>query len=151
MSHLIRLFCVLFAITIAGPAAAENYASADEAVALVKKAVAAYKSDGKDKAFAAFDDQNGGYQVKDLYIFVQDMQGNMLAHGKNKGLVGKDLSKLKDADGKLFVAEMIKVAQSGAPGWVDYKWVNPASKKIQAKSSYIEPVDGLYIGAGIYK
>jgi cytochrome c len=135
----------------AGSAAAEEFASSDEAVAFVKKAVALYKAEGKDKAFAAFQDANGAFQVKDLYIFVQDVKGNMLAHGKNAGLVGKDLSGLKDADGKLFVQEMMKLAAGPGSGWVDYKWANPATKKIQAKSSYIEAADGMFFGAGIYK
>ncbi len=151
MVRLLRWVCLLVGLTAAGPVLAEDFATADEAVALVKQAVALYKTDGPDKAFAAFQDPKGAFQVKDLYVFVQDMKGNMLSHGKNPGLIGKDLSHLKDADGKEFVAEMMALAASGKSGWVDYKWANPATRKIQTKTSYVEPVDGLFIGAGIYK
>lgn len=151
MMRLFRWVCLLVGLTVAGPVLAEDRATADEALALVKQAVALYKSDGRDKAFAAFQDPKGAFQVKDLYVFVQDVKGNLLSHGKNPGLIGKDLSHLKDANGKEFVQEMMTLAAAGKSGWVDYQWVNPATKKIQAKSSYIEPVDGLFIGAGIYK
>lgn len=152
MKRIVQLVCLLFGLAGAVyPAAADELATADEAVVLVKKAVAFYQAEGKDKAFAAFQDPKGEFQVKDLYIFVQDVKGGMLAHGKNPGLVGKDLSGLKDADGKLFVQEMMKIAVGPGSGWVDYKWANPATKKIQDKSSYVESVDGLFFGAGIYK
>jgi cytochrome c len=147
----VRLICLIVAVTFAGSATAQEMGNADEATALVKKGIAFYKAQGKEKAFAAFADPNGGFQSKDLYVFVQDMKGLMLAHGKNAGLNGKDLSGLKDSDGKLFVAEMIKVVGEKGSGWVDYKWVNATSKKIEPKSSYVEKVDDMFFGAGIYK
>ena len=151
LNRALRLLCLVVAIAFAGPATAQEVGSADEASALVKKGIAFYKAQGKDKAFAAFADPNGGFQTKDLYIFVQDMKGLMLAHGKNAGLNGKDLSGLKDSDGKLFVAEMMKVVSEKGSGWVDYKWVNATTKKIEPKSSYVEKVDDMFFGAGIYK
>jgi cytochrome c len=151
MKTLVRLFCVLFGLAFAaGSASAQDYATAAEAEALVKKAVALYKAEGKDKAFAAFQDANGGFQVKDLYIFVQDLKGLTLVH-KNPGLIGKDASGMKDAEGKMFMAEMVKVANEKGSGWVDYMWVNPTTKKIQAKSTYLERSGDVFLGAGIYK
>ncbi len=143
------VFCA--AIFFAGATHAQQTASPDQAIALVKKAVAFYRAEGKAKAFAAFADPKGGFQTNDLYIFVQDLKGDMLLHGRNPGLNGKDLIGLKDADGKPFVAEMVKVATGKGSGWVDYRWVDPATRKIEPKSSYIERVDDMFFGAGIYK
>ena len=83
---------------------------------------------------------------------MNDLNGLTLAHGGNPKLVGKNLQDLKDADGKQFFLEFAEKARSGG-GWVDYKWTNPESKKIQAKSTYIVKVEGSdrYIGCGIYK
>ena len=133
-------------------AAAVNAAgSADDAKALVEKAVAYYKANGKDKAIAAFNDPKGEFVQGDLYIFMMDENCNTLAHGANAKLVGKNVAELKDADGKLFMKEMAEMAKKGG-GWVDYKWSNPATKKVQAKSSYILPLEsGLFVGCGIYK
>lgn len=148
---------ILAAITIGLSAIALNTAafaaeqgSADEATAMVKKAIAFLKANGKDKAFAEFSNQGGQFKDRDLYIFVQDMKGKMLAHGGNERLIGKDLIELKDADGKFFVKEMVDVAGKGK-GWVDYKWTNPTTKVIEAKSSYIEKYEDVFVGSGIYK
>lgn len=45
----------------------------------------------------------------------------------------------------------IDVANSKGKGWVDYKWPNPTTKAVEAKSTYIEKTDDLVIGCGIYK
>lgn len=149
--RLIKALFVFAALAFVQPALAEERGTVDEAQALVKKAVELYKSAGRDKALAAFIDPAGPYLPKDLYVFVLDMKGTMIQHGRNAGLNGKDLSTLKDSDGKLFVAEQVKVASEKGAGWVDYKWVNAATKKIESKTSYVERVGDVFIGCGAYK
>lgn len=124
---------------------------AADATAMVKRAVALIKEAGKDKAIAAFNDPNGSFRKGDLYIFVTDTKGRMLANGSNAKLIGKDLIDLKDSDGKPFVKEYIDVAVKKGSGWSDYKWVNPNTKAIEPKSTYVERVDDLVVGCGIYK
>jgi signal transduction histidine kinase len=64
----------------------------------------------------------------------------------------KDMSQLKDANGKKFVQEMRDVAQSKKPGWVDYVWVNPVTKALENKTTYVRQAEDKYtVGAGIYK
>jgi cytochrome c len=124
---------------------------AANATAMVKKAVAYIKENGKEKAFADFNNPTGNFTKGELYIFVSDMQGKMVAHGVNAKLIGKNLIDLKDADGKLFVKEYTDLAKTKGNGWVDYKWVNPSTKAIDNKSTYVEKIDDLVVGAGIYK
>ena len=137
---------------LSAPAWAADKGSADEAVAMVKKAAAMIKSDGKEKAFAAFaDPANKDFHDRDLYVFVYDLNGVNLAHGNNPKMVGKNLLELKDQEGKPLIREMVEVAKSKGKGWVDYKWPNPVTKSIEAKSSYVERVDDMLVGSGIYK
>jgi cytochrome c len=150
-NRLLPSLAIAFALSVSTTAFAQEHGTADEAVALVKKATAQFKAAGTEKACAAFADPAGGFQSKDLYVFVQDLKGTMICHGKNPGLNTKDLSNLKDPEGKAFVAEMMKVASEKGSGWVDYKWVNAMSKKIEPKSSYVERSGDIFIGAGIYK
>ncbi|MEC4722095.1 cache domain-containing protein [Noviherbaspirillum sp. CPCC 100848] len=124
---------------------------AADATAIVKKAVAYIKDNGKDKAFAEFNNPTGAFTKGELYVFVSDMQGKMLSHGANSKLIGKNLIELKDADGKLFVKDYTDLAKTKGSGWVDYKWVNPNSKAIDKKSTYVEKADDVIVGAGIYK
>jgi cytochrome c len=150
-ARFLRFVVAVFALLLTVPAFAEERGTTEEAQALVKKAVAHYKAVGREKALADFVAPNGEFMPKDLFIFVQDLKGTMIAHAKNPGFTGKDLSGLKDTDGKAFVAEMVKVATEKGAGWVDYKFVNPATKKIEPKTTYVERVGDVYIGCGAFK
>lgn len=149
------LKAVVFGLSImtvgAGAYAAEK-GSADEAIAMVKKAVTYMKDNGKDKAFAEFGNTaNTQFHDRDLYIFVYDLNGNNLAHGNNPKMVGKNLIDMKDHDGKYIIKGFVDTANAKGKGWVDYKWPNPVTKTVEQKSSYIEKVDNVIVGAGIYK
>lgn len=134
------------------PVLAADKGSADEAVAMVKKAVAMVKADGKDKTFAAIaDTSNPTFHDRDLYIYVYDLNGVALAHGNNPKMVGKPLIGLKDNEGKAMIKEMVDLANSKGKGWVEFKWPNPVTKTVEAKAGYVEKVDDMLIGSGIYK
>ncbi|MGZ3577758.1 MAG: cache domain-containing protein [Syntrophales bacterium] len=125
--------------------------TAKEAKGMLDKAVAYYKANGKDKAFAAFDDQKGQFVKEDLYIYVLDPNGVVVSHGANAALIGKNLIDLKDSDGKKFVKAIIDDAKAKGKGTMDYKWTNPTSKKVEAKSVYFEKVGDLVVVCGFYK
>jgi signal transduction histidine kinase len=145
------VFIALIAIT-PGLALAETNGTADEAKAMVDRAAAYLKQVGPEKAFAAFSDPaNKDYHDRDLYVFVRSMDGNTVAHGVNKGMVGHTSLETKDADGKLYNKEIIETASAKGSGWVDYRWPNPVTKKIEPKSSFVEKVGDYVIGAGFYK
>ena len=131
--------------------AADDRGTAAEATALVQRAAEYLKANGPAKSYAAFNDTAGQFKDRDLYVFVMDMNGKMLSHGANAKLIGKDLTALKDSDDKLFIKTMLDVAKSKGKGWVDYKWPHPVTKAIEPKSSYVEKVDDLIVGCGIYK
>lgn len=138
-------------LALNAPALAVEKGTADEAVAMVKKSVEFLKKNGKDKAFAEFNNPSGQFVKGDLYVMVYDMQGNNKAHGANAKLVGKNLLEIKDANGVYIVKSFIDVAQTKGQGWVDYKWPNYVTKSVDSKSTYVEKVDDILIGVGIYK
>lgn len=153
MKKLFKAAVLGMSLTLFGGAvSAADKGSADEAVAMVKKAAAYMKENGKEKAFAEYGNPaNTQFHDRDLYIFVYDMNGNNVAHGNNPKMVGKNLLEMKDHDGKYIIKGFIDTANSKGKGWVDYKWPNPVTKAVEQKSSYIEKVDNLIVGAGIYK
>lgn len=139
------LFCASLAL-------AGEKGTADQAISMVKKAVALVKSEGREKAFAAIaDPANETFHQHDLYIYVYDLNGFSLSHGNNPKMIGKQLIGLKDNDGKAMIREMITLAKTKGKGWVDYKWPNPMTKEVEAKSGYVERIDDMFIGSGIYK
>jgi cytochrome c len=145
--------CAMLAFTLSQGAQAEERGSAAEASALVKKAVAYVKANGKEKAFAEFNNPKGQFVDRNLYIFVYDLKGTSLAigNGNSAKMVGKDLSDMRDADGTYIIKGLIAVANTKGSGWFDYKWPNPVTKAIEAKSSYVEKLDDIMIGCGTYK
>lgn len=146
-----RVVSALFILVCFACAAfAQQSGTKDEAVALVKKAAAHYKSVGKDKSFADFNDPKGGYTDRDLYIVVYGMDGNCLAHGANLKQIGKNLLELRDPDGKFFVKERVEIGKSKESFWQDYKFINPVSKQVENKSMYMEKIDNMLFGCGAY-
>ena len=130
---------------------AADKGSADEATALVKKAISFIKANGNEKAFAEFNNAKGQFVDRDLYIAVFDMNGVNVAHGANPKLIGKNLLDLKDVDGKQFIKEWYDVAAKKGSGWVDYKWTNPTTKAIEQKSTYVEKFGDHLVACGIYR
>ena len=146
----VSAFALALSMTlIAGQASASQK---DDAVAMVKKAAEQVTAAGKEKALATINDPKGPYVKGTLYVFAYTLTGTIIAHPMNSKLVGKDMTEVKDADGKLFTKDFIATANSASgKGWVDYRWTNPESKKIEAKSTYIEKVGDMFLGCGIYK
>jgi methyl-accepting chemotaxis protein len=118
---------------------------------MVEQAAAFINNNGKEKAFSEFTNQKGQFSKGDLYIFIIDFKGMTLAHGGNPTNVGKNMSAARDSDGKYFIKDMIESAKTNGSGWSNYKWANPATGKIENKSTYYMKYDDVVIGCGVYK
>jgi signal transduction histidine kinase len=133
-------------------AAAAQFGTKDEAVAMVKRVQEKFAKDGAAATFAAVNDHSvPAFHDRDLYPFIYDLKGLCVAHGARPALVGKNLISLKDQDGKYLIQEMIDIANGPRRGWVDYKWPNPLTNKIEDKSSYIEKLGDYFVGVGVYR
>lgn len=139
-------------MSFALPAGATEYGSKAEAVAMVGRVQAMFKKDGVAATFKAVDDTSvKSFHDRDLYPFIYDMKGVCVAHGARPALVGKNLFDLKDQDGKYLIREMVDLANGKGSGWIDYKWPNPITNKIEDKSSYVEKMGDYFVGVGVYK
>uniref|UniRef100_UPI0026213ED1 cache domain-containing protein n=1 Tax=Geobacter sp. TaxID=46610 RepID=UPI0026213ED1 len=107
----IRLFAVvaLVMLAVASPALAGSFGTADEARAMLERAVAAVKAN-KAEALAKFTKGEDGFKDRDLYPFCGGPDGNFTAHPT---LVGKSLKGLKDKAGKALGEEMYAIAKEG--------------------------------------
>jgi signal transduction histidine kinase len=123
----------------------------DEAVAMVKKAVAAIKAEGTDKAYAEISDPSGKFVDRDLYVVVYGFDGMVLAHGANKDRIGTNRIDDKDPDGKPFVKERVDMAKQNPSFWQSYKFMNPVTKQVEPKQMYCERLDETAVCGGIYQ
>jgi hypothetical protein len=127
--------------------------SPKEAKAMVKRAIKQYQLEGKEKAFAAFNNIKGPYVDRDLFLGVYDMNGVVVAHGYNALFkwVGSPGIGLKDARGKLFIKAAIDMMRDKKTGWDSYAYMHPVTKKIEDKVVYVERVGNLIFCVGASK
>lgn len=140
------ILCVIVSFTYA-----QDRGTAEEAKAMLDKAITFYKANGPGKAFAAFNDPMGPFVNKDLYVFAVDLNGKVLAHGANAELIGKDMAEIRDENKKNFIAEMLTVVKAKSEGTVTYRWANPQFNLVEEKCSYIEKVNKVILGCGYYR
>lgn len=126
---------------------AGDFGTADEAKAMLEKAVAAVKAN-KAEALAQFTKGEGGFKDRDLYPFCGGPDGNFSAHPK---LVGQSLKDLKDKAGKAFGEEIYATAKEGAIGEVAYMWPRPGETDPVQKMSFVTKVDDQVCAVGYYK
>jgi hypothetical protein len=88
-----------------------QFGNADEAKAMLAKAVAAVKAD-KAKALDMFNKGEGGFLDRDLYPFCFNVSDGKHLATQAKQLVGQDIRILKDPTGKAFGLELYAAAQN---------------------------------------
>ena len=150
MGRITRLMLGL-SVVISVPLMAALTQTQADAEALVKQAVAFGKANGTYKLIKEVNSPETQFKKGSLYIFILDMEGVMLGHAANPKLVGSDMGERKDADNVRYIQEFIKMAETKGSGWVDYKFVNPETNKVEDKTSFIEKVNTVIIGCGVYK
>jgi hypothetical protein len=141
------------ALVLALPLAAQ-VSDRPKAEAMVKEGFAYMKANGKNAFLGEVFRGSGRFHAKPgnpIYLFVYDLTGTVLAHGADAALIGVNRINVKDPDGKQYAKEFIAVGQKKGGGWVDYKRMNPDTKKIEEKTSFVLAQDGIVVGCGIYK
>ena len=121
--------------------------------AMVNKAAALVETQGKE-AFSEFRKRDGEWWFGNTYLFVYDKDMNVLLNPAFPKREGTNVHGDKDANGKLFHDEFMKVIQTKGSGWVDYMFPKPGQTQPSQKWSYVKGVKidgGLgLIGAGFY-
>lgn len=149
MKKLLVSLAVIFAVASFGVAFAVS--NANEAKEMVEKAAAYYQANGKEKALKEFNNPKGQFVKGELYVFVYDMGGTIIAHPVNQKLVGVNSLETPDVDGKMWRKEGMDLVKKSGAGWVDYKYKNPQSGKIEQKTSYLKKTGDIVLGCGAYK
>ncbi len=132
-------------------AASAQVATADDAVAMVRKGVASIKVKGKAKTLAEINNTQGSFRARDLYLTVYSKDGVALAHGANNRMVGTQLSDIRDGDGYSYLRERMEIARTRPVFWQDIKYVNPLTRAVEAKAVYCEQAADMVVCGAIYK
>jgi methyl-accepting chemotaxis protein len=125
--------------------------SADEATALITRALPLLKTQGLAGAAETLRSREQGFVDRDLYIFVIDRQGQYRLHGAKPAMEGKRVHDVPGIDGDRFLRDAWAAADAGS-GWIEYDIVNPDNGSVQPKTSFIQAVDDkLFVGCGVYR
>jgi methyl-accepting chemotaxis protein len=124
--------------------------SAEEAVALVARAMAHRHRGSKDAFLRDLTNPAKGFHDRDMYVFALDRKGSYLAFGGNPAKVGTRVQDIAGIDGGALLKAIIDQA-SIEPGWVEYDITHPSTGKVQAKMSFVQQVDDVFVGCGVYK
>jgi signal transduction histidine kinase len=148
MKRLVMLVTlVTLLLSIALPVLAGSFGTAEEAKAMLEKAVIAIKAN-KAQALDQFTKGEGGFKDRDLYPFCGGPDGNFTAHPT---LVGKSLKGLKDKAGKPLGEEIYATAKEGSISEVMYMWARPGSTEPVQKISFVTKVGDQVCAVGYYK
>jgi signal transduction histidine kinase len=143
----VAVYVALLVVAAASTQAAQ-YGTAEEARAMLDKAVAAVKAD-KAKALDMFNKGEGGFKDRDLYVFCANASdGIVTAHPTMKG---EQLKDIKGKKGFPLGQEMMQKATEGKVSEMTYWWPRPGSDKPLEKTSFYTKVGDQICGVGYYK
>ena len=143
-------------LAVSATAFAQQHGTADEAKAMLMKAVAAVKAD-KAKALDMFNKGEGGFLDRDLYVFcdnLSDAKVVAIGNPNAKQLLGTDARTTKDSTGKVFGVELFAAMQKpeGQITEVSYMFPRPGPDKTPVqKVSLVTRAGDLGCGVGYYK
>jgi methyl-accepting chemotaxis protein len=122
----------------------------DQAVALVRRAIAHLNAFGLERARRDFESPDGGFMHDEFYVFGNNTAGVQLFNARSRERTGQSAIDKKDARGRDFVRAFIEIAKAQGKGWHDYHHVNPVTGHVELKSAYVELVGDVVVGCGIY-
>jgi cytochrome c len=126
-------------------------AKAGRASELLDAAVAYLKRNGPEKAFEAFNVQQGTFVYGPYYVYVVDETGFLYANGgKQMSLAGHNVLDLRDAAGKPMIRDLITAAAQSPTGAIEYRWLNPEENHIDVKIGLYSKVDKYIVSVGYY-
>lgn len=134
------------------PAAAADKLTQDQVKALTLEAAALIADKGLDGAKPSFY-TDGKFKHGEIYVNVINSAGTWLIYPPRPAGEGQSVINVKDADGKFLVKDIVELAQKSGEGWIEYRWLNPTSNKIEPKLTYVKKIAGqdLITYIGIYK
>ena len=125
--------------------------TADEARQMVFDAIEHAGRVGLKQATADFQDPQGRFINRDLYVFVIDRAGDYVVHGAAPEKDGTSLKSIAGLDSHKLMSDAFVVCKEAQGGWITYAITNPLTGVVQAKISYVKPLDNdRVVGCGCY-
>ena len=121
-----------------------------DAVELVERAILLMDRLGAFVAFRRMMEPAGGFVRGDLYVFVLNEHGTIVANGNAPESVGTSALPARDQHGVYFVREILQRAYVQGDGWIGYHWFSPCSGRLTPKQVYFRRAGRFVVCAGFY-
>ena len=141
-------FCL--ALFWAFTAGASERGTQEEAMKLALSTAQHLEEAGPERAFSDFEDPDGDFFDRDLYVFVQDYNCTFFAHGLNPALKGKNIWDLKNPNGRYACRDIVEITRKDGRGWTDYIFQDPLSGKLAWKRTFSIGVGDYIVMVGAY-
>ena len=145
--HRLLLPMLLALLLAPAPAAAGDC----DAKTLLDKGIVHILKVGPEQAARDFMDPHKPFIKGSYYLLYYRYDGTCLALGAKPEMAGKNRWDVHDPDGVYQIREMVKRAKTGG-GYVEYRYANPATGKVQNKRTWVRPVPDMdaFVGCGVY-
>jgi cytochrome c len=117
---------------------------------MLQKAVAHYKTVGRQQALADFTAKKAPFGDRDLYVVCLGPDHTIVANGGFPQYVGASADIVKDADGKSVGQQGWDVARAKGEGAVHYRWINPVTHAVEPKVTFFAKAGTDVCGVGAY-
>jgi hypothetical protein len=149
-----RVFAVFACVAVlsfctATLATAAEYGTAEEAKAMLERAVAAVKDD-KAKALDMFNKGEGGFKDRDLYVWCANASDGIVTAQPYMNR-GKQLRDIKGKHGTPFGQTIMQEATEGTIKETTYWWPRPDSDEPREKHTFYTKVGDQVCGVGYYQ
>jgi signal transduction histidine kinase len=122
----------------------------EEVKAFVRNGIDYFKKHEPLAAYKELSNPKGPFRRGNMYMFVYNYKGVLLASSGFPKDVGKNFYETRDEFGSPFVQLFIQIAQDGG-GSVSCYWPEPNSGKVKLKVNYVMPLGkDTLIGSGFY-
>ena len=147
----VPLFATLSLILTANLASAEQFGTADEALAMLDRAIAALKSDEATALRAFSDTNNKQFHDRDLYVSCFNASNGQFTAFPSPGMIGIDVRTFKLGDDPIGqrAFDAIQGTPEGTTATMDYNF--PKSGKPALKQSLETRIGNQGCGVAYYK
>ena len=142
-------YAVILVLSTTASVWAADFGTAAEAKAMLERAVAAVKED-KAKALDMFNNGEGGFKDRDLYVWCANASDGIVTAQPYKNR-GKQLRDLKGKQGAPFGETIMQNATEGTIKETTYWWPRPGADEPFEKETFYTKVGDQICGVGYYK
>ena len=137
--------------TMSSLTSAAEHSTPREARAMFDQAVKYLQANGPEKSWAAFNNRQGAFVKKDLYVYVIDRKGTYIANGAAPdSLIGLNVLDSVDAAGNPLFRQMIAVTEKQDEARIRYVWLNRKHNHVEPKVAYLHREGDYILGVGYY-